>query len=258
MPQIELADGTLSYHEYGEGFPLLLLHGEFLSRATWRPQINAYANRFRVITCDLRGHGESLVTPEPYSVQRYAEDVLTLMDALAIERVLVCGHALGGMVAQELAIRQPTRIDAIVLADTTYNLRATWFEALGSQLQKWAGLEALLKRYAELDCPASVRDDLHREVARHMRQRENSRNIREAMLSFNNHDRLSQIRCLTLILVSEGNQMLHRPARVMNEAIKGSFYGVVLGARQMPHWDNPALFNGITLEFLEGAAALNA
>ncbi|HRL13135.1 MAG TPA: alpha/beta hydrolase [Aggregatilineales bacterium] len=258
---VPIPGGQLAFQEYGEGPPLLLLHSEYLSHVTWRGQINPFANHFRLITCDLRGHGASSVTPERYSPGQFVEDVRRLIDWLGLERVMVMGHGLGGIVAQELAIRIPSRLDALVIADAPYAARATFYDQLNQRVTQaaraWVGPEYLIRRLNASGSP-QFRDYVAREIARHSADRANFDNIYQMLNGFDHREMLASIQCLSLILVGERSQSLHAHARFMNESIRGSFYGVVLGAGHMLHWDNPALFNGIVLEFLQGAAALNA
>jgi pimeloyl-ACP methyl ester carboxylesterase len=258
---IPIEGGQLAYQEYGEGLPLVLLHSEYLSHSTWRGQINPFASHFRLITCDLRGHGASSVTRGRYSPALFADDIRRLIDWLGLERVMVMGHGLGGVVAQELAIRYPTRLDALIIADAPYSARATLYDHLNQRVTKaarnWVGPEYLIRRLNASGSP-HFRDYVLREIARHSADRDNFDNIQQSLNTLDNRETLAAIQCLSLILVGERSQSMHAHARFMNEAIRGSFYGVVLGAGHMLHWDNPALFNGIALEFLQGAAALNA
>lgn len=259
MPKLKIQGGELAYHEYGEGAPLILLHGEYLSHSAWRGQINAFANHFYTITYDQRGHGESTITRGRYHVSQFADDLFRMMDALKLERALLCGHSLGALVAQEAALRQPDRIGAMVLAEGFYSPRATWLDSVGSSLN-WAASQMLghdyLLRRLHTTRGSGYNDYIAREIARHTADYDNYLNIRQMMLAADYRAQLEHIRPLTFILVGENSGLIHRQARLMNEKIKGSFYGVVLGAGHMPHWDNPALFNGITLEFLQGAADL--
>ncbi len=259
MPTIAIDGGQLVYHDYGEGEPLLLLHSEYLSHSVWRGQMNAFTSHFRVVTCDLRGHGDSSVTRAPYSVGLLADDVLRLMDALDIERAMLCGHSLGGLVALELGLRCPDRIGALVLAETFHNARASWLDSLGASLNgvvaQMLGHEyALRRRFATTN--GAFGDYVQREIKRHTSDLDNYQNIRHMMLEADYTARLPEVKPLTLILVGEHSGLIHRQARYMSEAIKGSFYGVVLNAGHMVQWDSPALFNGITTEFLSGAADL--
>jgi len=86
--------------------------------AMWDPQVASLAHSFRVVRYDQRGHGKSAVTPGPYSIARLGQDVVGLLDALAIERAHFCGLSLGGMTGMWLGIHAPSRLRRLVLANT--------------------------------------------------------------------------------------------------------------------------------------------
>jgi len=99
--------------------PVLVLSNSLgTTLAMWKPQIAEFAGRFRVLQYDTRGHGESSVSPGPYTVERLAEDVLRMLDALGISSVVFCGLSLGGMIGMSLALRAPGRIKKLVLCNT--------------------------------------------------------------------------------------------------------------------------------------------
>ncbi|MDB5627470.1 MAG: pcaD [Tardiphaga sp.] len=84
----------------------------------WEPQIAAFTTRFRVVRYDRRGHGQSDVPDGPYSMPRFGQDVIAILDALAIKRAHWCGLSMGGMVGQWLGANASERFDRIVLSNT--------------------------------------------------------------------------------------------------------------------------------------------
>lgn len=88
----------------------------------WERQVPALAERFFVVTCDTRGHGESPVPPGPYEIDDLVDDAIALLDNLGIERAHVAGLSLGGMVAMRLAARHPERADGLALLCTSAQL----------------------------------------------------------------------------------------------------------------------------------------
>lgn len=88
----------------------------------WEAQLPVMANHFRVLRYDTRGHGQSSVTPGPYSVEELGHDVLSLLNALALERVHFCGLSLGGLVGQWLAINAPERLDRLIISNTAVKI----------------------------------------------------------------------------------------------------------------------------------------
>jgi 3-oxoadipate enol-lactonase len=85
----------------------------------WLPQLADIVRTFRVLRYDTRGHGASDVPVGGYSMDRLGRDVLELLDALGIERVLFCGLSMGGMIGQWLGVRAPERLLGLVLANTS-------------------------------------------------------------------------------------------------------------------------------------------
>nr|WP_256670245.1 3-oxoadipate enol-lactonase [Pseudomonas sp. L-22-4S-12] len=84
----------------------------------WDAQIPLWSQHLRVLRYDTRGHGGSLVTSGPYSIEQLGRDVLALLDALQIERAAFCGLSMGGLIGQWLAINAPARIQRLVLCNT--------------------------------------------------------------------------------------------------------------------------------------------
>lgn len=109
----------IAWERHGAGEPLLLIHGLGYARWGWEPVVPALAERFDVVLFDNRGIGESDAPPGPYTVAEMAEDAVQVLDETGIERAHVVGTSLGGMVAQELALSHPERVDRLVLACTT-------------------------------------------------------------------------------------------------------------------------------------------
>lgn len=96
--------------------PVVLLLGSLGSTLEmWEPQVPALAERFRVVRCDLRGHGRSPVPPGPYAIDDLVDDVVALLDRLGIASASVVGLSLGGMVALRLAAREPARVERLAV-----------------------------------------------------------------------------------------------------------------------------------------------
>jgi len=109
----------LWYERQGSGEPLLLVTGFTISAAVFEPILPLYARRFDCITYDNRGSGRSGAPPWPTSMAELAADAARLLDALEVDSAHVYGLSMGGMVAQELALRFPERVRGLVLGGTT-------------------------------------------------------------------------------------------------------------------------------------------
>jgi pimeloyl-ACP methyl ester carboxylesterase len=107
-------NGTrIFFAQFGEGEPVLLLHGGMGSSNHWGHQIPALAKDFSVIAMDTRGHGRSPVTSAAFSYRLFADDVAALLDFLAIPRVAVVGWSDGAVTGLELAMNRPARVSRL-------------------------------------------------------------------------------------------------------------------------------------------------
>ncbi|WP_116450541.1 3-oxoadipate enol-lactonase [Blastococcus litoris] len=107
----------VSYTEDGPAdAPLVVLSNSLgATRAMWDPQVPALAERFRVVTYDTRGHGESPAPAGPYDLDDLVDDVVALLDRLGVDRAHVAGLSLGGMTAMRLAAREPSRVQSLAV-----------------------------------------------------------------------------------------------------------------------------------------------
>lgn len=114
-----IGDIAIDWDESGEGPPLLLIQGLGYGRWGWDPLVPSLTEHFRVLTFDNRGIGASSVPDGPYSARQMADDAAAVLDAAGVDRAHVAGSSLGGMIAQELALSHPDRVDKLVLISTT-------------------------------------------------------------------------------------------------------------------------------------------
>lgn len=117
----QLGGLSIHYRIYGEGEPLLLLHGFGSSGTdTWGPFVDELSDHFQLIVPDLRGHGESTNPAKTFTHRQSAKDMYALLDKLEIERVSAMGVSTGGMTLLHMATTQRDRIDAMVLIGATH------------------------------------------------------------------------------------------------------------------------------------------
>lgn len=116
---VAVADTRLHVVDQGAGHPLLLVHGFPLDHAMWRGQIDDLSRDYRVVAPDLRGFGRSAATRGAVAMERFADDLAALLDALRIDQpVTYCGLSMGGYVAWQFWRRHAARLARLVLCDT--------------------------------------------------------------------------------------------------------------------------------------------
>jgi 3-oxoadipate enol-lactonase len=255
----------LAWEEAGQGLPVLLLHAFPLNRGMWEPQRESLAGRYRVITPDFRGHGESEIPPEDSTMERLAEDVRGLLDALGLERVVLSGLSMGGYVAFAFYRRYPERVLALILADTRASADseegrrgraelAAVAEKEGSPAVAEHMLPKLLATSTHEQQPqvvAAVRAMIHT-----TRPAGIARALRGMAARPDSQDLLAKIQCPTLVVVG-GEDTLTPPAdsETLAKAVPGARLELIPGAGHLSNLEQPARFNDLLHDFLSSLRA---
>lgn len=255
-----LPDGTLTYSDTGGDNPvLLLLHGAYLSHQAWRPQIDALREHYRVIAPDLRAHGSSTRAGQPYSIALFAQDLQRLLSTLGLERVAVCGHSLGGMVALELTLQAPASVAALVLAETSYGTSSTRLEAWTTRWIRPLFSVTRVRWQAELFARSLARGnpELHRYVFREVLTYEHDPGtylaIWDAVTAFDRAASLGRIQVPALVLAGARNRPTHAQARTFVKEMQDAELVMIPGAGHLVNLDQAQAFNAALVEFLQAA-----
>lgn len=119
MPKIKVGDINIYYELHGDGFPLIMIMGLGANIDWWDPRlIHELSRKFKLVLFDNRGAGRTDVSDKQYSIKLFAEDTAGLMDALRIPKAHVLGISMGGMIAQELVLNYPEKVEKLVLCAT--------------------------------------------------------------------------------------------------------------------------------------------
>jgi 3-oxoadipate enol-lactonase len=121
VPLLQLADYKLYYEWTGlpDATVLVLSNSLGTTAAMWGPQLAEFDKSFRVLRYDARGHGQSEVTPGPYTFRQLAQDVVRLLDALKIEHAYFCGLSMGGLTGLQLALDTSGRFKKMVISSAS-------------------------------------------------------------------------------------------------------------------------------------------
>ena len=264
MATIEANGIEIYYEEHGSGEPLLLIMGWGGNAATWNPQIEGLAQQFRVIAFDNRGVGRTSAPDGPYTTSQMACDVVGLLDGLDVPRAHVFGISMGGMVAQELAIEHPERIDTLILGCTTpgssraagvaqlRNDIATFRDANGKQDLEW--ISEFLRRLWTEEAMTKATPELQDFVLSLIRFPPTSHGLihqADAVAAHDAHDRLGQIPHRTLVMTGAEDTLIDpKNSEILAELIPDAKLVVFEGLRHAFHLERPALANEAIINFI--------
>jgi pimeloyl-ACP methyl ester carboxylesterase len=268
MPKVRVNGIELHYVEAGAGEPLLLIMGFGGDHLAWAFQVPAFSARYRVISFDNRGAGQSSVPDEPYSTRMMAADAVGLLDALGIERAHVLGASMGGMIAQELALNHPGRVRSLQL-HCTYARPDGYLLAL---MDAWRGIRSkatpeewlrtvVLWLFAPVTFaqrPEFIETVIQTGLANpHPFSLTGFLRQGDAVRGHDALDRLPGLGCPTLVSVAEQDILVPpRFAREVAAAIPKAELRLIEDAAHAYFWERADVFNAMCLDFLarHGAA----
>jgi arylsulfatase A len=246
----------LFYEESGSGEPIVLIHAFSVDRRMWEPQIAALETRFRVVRYDLRGHGRSPASSDPYT--GYG-DLRALLDELKIEKAALIGLSAGAEVALNFAIVHPERVSRLVLAAPGLSGYRTpplpWFkpvfEAAGAgqperAAQLWAQTPIMAlhsNRAASTTVVDLVKSNAHLWTLKRTEQ----------PLSPPAAGRLAEVRSPTLVIVGDEDlPHIREIANILIKEIATARLVTIPGAGHLVSLDTPEAFNKAVVAFLSG------
>jgi 3-oxoadipate enol-lactonase len=259
--KVQLNGVEIAYTDQGKGTPILLIHGYPLSKAMWDPQAKSLSQNFRVITLDLRGHGESEAPLWLYTMDIFADDIRALLDHLSIDQVVLAGFSMGGYIALAFYRRYKNRVKALVLADTRAQAdspegKQGRFKAAQTAHQQGAGAIADVM-IPKLLTPQSLqsRPDLVQNIRKIMTSTPVAGIVGDLMAMAERPDSvplLSEIACPTLFLVGEQDSLTPpAEAKLMAEKIKKAQLEIIPAAGHLSNLEQPDHFNRAVRRFLE-------
>ncbi len=241
---------------------LVLIQGMGLDRLGWEPVLRKLRRHFRLLLVDNRGSGHSDGPAGSITVADMAGDIVAVLDAAGIRRAHVLGASLGGMVAQELAIRHPDRVDGLVLACTApgwpfaYPMPAASVRLIASTARMTA--EAARRRHTENALSAGTvrqRPELVNRLLELQGSRPADRGARSAQAvagaRYAGHLKQARIRARTLVLHGGADTVVDpRNGRLLADRIPGARLVTFPGLGHLLFWEDPDGFAEAVVSFL--------
>ena len=258
MARIQANGVDINYELTGaERAPVVVLsHSLGCSLAMWDGQMAALTDRWRVLRYDTRGHGQSGVPAEPYSIGQLADDVVALLDALELETVHFCGLSLGGTIGQTLALQHRKRLASLILCATASHLPPPHLWQERAAMAREQGMVAVGDAVMERWFTEGFREQ---EPARAAAIRQlvvdtapdGYANCCLAIRNFDVRDAVREIELPTLVIVGADDPATPPSmAQVMAERISGARLEVIEDAAHLVNIQQEAAFNDALVTFL--------
>ncbi len=259
--QAQINGITLAFNDQGTGLPIIFLHAFPLNRTMWAKQEEALSSQFRIITIDLRGHGESDAPLRHYSLDQAADDVRGLLDHLSIRQAVFVGLSMGGYILFAFHRKYAGYAKGLVLADTraqadTDEGKQARFEM--AQIAYKQGARAIADMMIpKLLSPATIRTrpELVQRVRTMIEGNQISGIAGDLMAMAQRPDSiplLKRISCPAQIIVGELD--LPTPpsdAKLMTDNIPNAHLAIIPEAAHLSNLEQPRLFNETVRAFVE-------
>jgi 3-oxoadipate enol-lactonase len=257
MPTIHINDIDTYYEMTGTGEPLLLIHGLGSSARNWKLQVQYFAEKYRVITYDLRGHGRSNKPPGPYSMRIFSKDTAALLTGLEAAPAHVVGISMGGMIAFELAVHYPDLLRSLVIVNSVPEVRVT---SPREHLEMWPRfliLKALGVRRMGMALGKRLFPKPEQKETRRIfveRWAQNDKRAYEdalrAVLGWSMEAHLEEIHCPALVIAADRDYWPLDVKQAYTARMPDARLTVITDARHAVAMEKPDEFNRILGEFL--------
>jgi pimeloyl-ACP methyl ester carboxylesterase len=259
MPVIDRDGVPIHYEVHGprendsDMPPILLSHGYGATCRMWDGQVAAFADRYRLVLWDMRGHGQSGDPSDPalYSHALTVGDMAAVLDACGIERAIIGGLSLGGVMSLAFHLAYPERVRALMLFDTGPGFRNPEARRQWNERAEARARDLEEKGLPNLSGGAETR------LARH-RSAQGLAGAARGMLTMTDGSligSLPQIAVPTLVLVGADDQHFLAAADYMAAKIPGAQKTVIPNAGHAANLDQPEAFNLAVAEFLAALPA---
>ncbi|RMQ47006.1 Hydrolase, alpha/beta fold protein [Pseudomonas cichorii] len=248
---------SLHYEEYGQGEPVLLLHGLGSSCQDWEYQIPALAEHYRVIVMDARGHGRSDKPHERYSIKGFSADVEALIEHLHLGPVHVIGLSMGGMVGFQLAVDQPHLLKSLCVVNSAPQVKVRSFSDLLQLIRRWTlsrvvSMNTLGHALDKLLFPKPEQAELRQKMAERWSRNDKRAYLAsfDAIVGWGVEKKLARITCPTLIISADRDYTPVALKEAYVRQLPNARLVVIKDSRHATPLDQPEQFNRTVLEFI--------
>ncbi len=257
MPKIQSNGINLYYEIHGEGQPLLFIHGLGSSARDWELQVEEFAKSYKVITFDLRGHGQSDKPAGPYTMSMFAADTVGLLKALGVESPHVVGLSLGGGVAFQMAVDASLPLKSLVIVNSAPELLVRTFKDRLMVWQRVAIVKLLgMRKMGEVLSKRMFIKPEQEDIRKVFVERwaENDQraylNSMRALVGWSVSARIGSIRVPTLVIAAGQDYSPLSAKEAYTAQIPGARLAVISDSRHATPVEHPQEFNQVLQRFL--------
>ena len=257
MPRINVSGVGLYYESRGSGEPIVFIHGLGSYTGDWQAQVDALSDRFRVVTVDLRGHGQSDKPAGPYSVPMFASDLAGLIRALDLGPAHIVGLSLGGAVAFQFAVDSPSLVRTLTIVNSGPSFVVSWKIRLALFIRifmlKVFGLKKLGETIAARLFPKPEQEAMRRAFVEHLatndpRAYEAST---RAVAGWTVEDKLGAITCPVLVISGDRDYTPVSMKEAYVRKLPDARLEVMADAGHACSIERPEAFNALIRRFVE-------
>ena len=246
---------TVNYNDEGpdDAQVIIFIHGFPFNKSMWNMQVEALEDHYRVITYDVRGHGGSDAGSVDFSIELFVDDLFSLMEALKIDKTMLCGLSMGGYIALNAIEHAPKSFNALILCDTSCKADAPEtkvkrMKAINSV--KNNGVEAYAdESLSNLFAPesfATMKEEITKmkEMIVNTSKESICKTLQALSVRVDTCDKLPDIKVPVLIMVGKKDKITpYSEAHLIHEKIKGSILHIIGHAAHLSNIENPYDFN---------------
>lgn len=255
MPIFKGSDVDIYYEVQGEGKAIIFTHGASWNHKQWQPQVDYFSQKYKTIVWDIRGHGSSSLPNGKVDSEDFCKDLVGLISHLDIDKAILCGLSLGGHISLQTAIRYPDKVEALVLIGTPFTNAFNWFERMFVPLNRWSSYLMPIKLSAKIQAKMLSKynksNQSYIEEAFRSITHANWVRIWNAVTRMDSTRDLNQVKCPTLLLQGESDNMIRRQQEYMQDKIANSQLKVIKNAHHATNLDNPDEVNETMASFIQ-------
>lgn len=263
MPKVKVGDINMYYEVHGKGEPFVMIAGITMSTSFFFKAIPVFSREHQLVVFDNRGAGQSDAPDIPYTIEMMADDLAGLLDAIGIDSAHIFGHSMGGLIAQQFALRYPGRLKSLILASTGFGgphaVRSNnpEFSSIWERVQSLPLRESVVESLRLLFSQEFIDKEPHfikeyiAKVTEHPAPPHVMARQGQAVMAHDTYERLPEIKAPTLVITGDAD--MFGPAEnssIMASRIPGAELVILKNMGHGFMFEAEDEFNRIMLDFL--------